>query len=96
VGAKLVLNQASGGGEEHVGSNGGDNHHLYLAGLDPPLGKAAACGFDRHVAGSHARFHQVALANAKTLHDPLIGVSTSFARSAIIEDARRPHKFPER
>ena len=89
VGAELVLNQAGGGGEQHVGSYGGDDHHLHLVGLDPPLGKAAARCFDRHITGRHAGFHQVALANAQTLHDPLIGGVYHFCQIGIIEDARR-------
>ncbi len=89
VGAELVLNQAGGRGEEHVGRNRGDNDHLYFAGRDASLGKAAARCFHGHVTGRHAWLDQVALADAEALHDPLVRSVYHGCQIGVVEDARR-------
>jgi hypothetical protein len=89
VSAEFVLDQAGGGREEHVRSHGSDDHHFYFAGLDAPLGQAAARCFHGHIAGGHARFYQMALADTQALHDPLIGGVYQFCQIGIVQDARR-------
>jgi len=89
VGAKLILHQAGGRGEEHVGRNRGHNDHLYLAGHDASLGQAASRCFHCHVTGRHPRLDQVALADAKALHDPVVRRVYHGGQVGVAEDARR-------
>ncbi len=89
VGTELVLHQAGGRGEEHVGRNRGHDDHLDLAGHDASLGKATPRCFHGHVTGRHARLDQVALADAKPLHDPLVRGVYHGRQVGVAEDAWR-------
>ena len=89
VGAELVLDQAGGRGEEHVGRDRSHDDHLNVAGHDASIGQAAARCFHRHVTGRHARLDQVALADAKALHDPFVRRVYHGCQVGIAKDARR-------
>ena len=70
-GAELVLHEAGGGGEEHVGRDGGDDDGFDFGGLDAAGGEAAARGFDGEIAGGNALVDEMPLADAGALDDPL-------------------------
>ena len=55
-GAQLVLDDAGGGGEEHVGRDCADDNGIEIAGCEAALGKRFLGGFDREVAGSYTFF----------------------------------------
>src|SRR5258708_15095067 len=77
--AQLVLHQAGGGGEQHVGSYGSDKDRLHLAGGPAASSQRFFGGLGREVGGSHAFIHDVPLANAGSLDDPLVvGVNHLF------------------
>ena len=68
-----MLYHAGGGGKEHVWSHGGNDDGLHIARLKAPLGEQIARGFGRQVAGGNPFFHQVSLADAGAVHDPIVG-----------------------
>ena len=71
-GAQLVLHQAGRGGKKHVGSDGADDDGIDVGGSQAALGERFLGGFDREVAGGHAFFDDVALADADAGENPFI------------------------
>src|SRR5262249_45259015 len=62
LGTQLVLHQAGGRGEEHVGRNGGDKNSFDVDRVDTALGQSTFCGFGRQVTGGYAFVRQMAFA----------------------------------
>ena len=81
--AQLVLHQAGGGGEKHVRRDRGHNDASSSEGSRPRWA-SARLQLRSRVAGGDAFFHDVALANAGALHNPVVRVSTIFSRSSLV------------
>ena len=71
--AELVLNQAGGRGEKHVGRDRADYDGVQVAWSQTALGKRFFGGLDREVTGGHAFFHDVAFADTDAGENPVIG-----------------------
>ena len=72
LGSDAVLHQAGGGGEQVVGRDRADDDCFDLRRVHAALRQRAPRGLNRHVGGSHLRGGDVALTDARALHDPLI------------------------
>ena len=70
--AELVLDETGGGGEHHIGRNGGDDDGLDFFRADAALGEALSGGFDGHIAGGLSFGDEVAFADTGALNDPLV------------------------
>ena len=76
---ELVLDQASGGGEKHVGRDRSHYDRVEIGRADAALGERLLCGLDRKIAGRNPLVDEMTLADADALHDPLvIGVDKFF------------------
>ena len=62
--AELILHQAGGGGEDHVGRHGRDDQRADVVGAEAPLGHEPPDGFRAHRRGGLARAAHPALADA--------------------------------
>ena len=71
--AQLVLQQAGGGGEEHIRRNRGHDDGFHVGAIDPALRQRACGSLESQVRGGHALVHNVAFANPGALDDPLVG-----------------------
>ena len=89
MGANLVLDQAGGRRKQHVWRYRGHDDHLYFAGRDASLRKAASRRFNSQIAGGHPWINQVTLPDPETLHDPLVGGVYHFCQIGVVKDARR-------
>ena len=67
-----MLDEAGGGGEGHVGGDGGDDDDFEFGGVDAAAGEADFGCFKGQIAGGYALVDDVALANAGALGDPLV------------------------
>ncbi len=72
LGSDAVLHEAGGGREKVVGGDGADDDRVDLRRFDSALRQRAAGRQDRHIGGSHLRVGNMALADARALHDPLV------------------------
>ena len=71
--ADLLLHQAGRRRERHIRAHCRDNDDLNRIRGDAAVGKAQPRGFGGKVACGHPRVNQVALPDARALHDPLVG-----------------------
>jgi len=71
--ADLVLHQAGGGGEHHVGRDGADDDDFQFVRPDAARRQALLRRFHAHVARAQALGKHVTLANASAGEDPLVG-----------------------
>ena len=89
-GAELVLHEAGGGGEEHVGGDGGDDDGVEFAGVDAAaLARQILGGFGGEIAGGDAGVDDVTLADAGALDDPLVVGGDHFFEVGVGEQAGR-------
>ena len=84
-----MLHQTSGRGKKHVGRNRPHDNGIEIGGLDSALGKRFLRGFDRQIAGRNPLVHNMTLADADTLHDPLIVGIDQFFEVGVGEKAGR-------
>ncbi len=89
LGAELVLNQASSGGEEHVRRNRADNDGIDIAGSETALGECPLRGLDREIAGGYAFVDDVAFADADAGENPVIVGVDHFFEVGVGEKAGR-------
>src|SRR5450432_3836562 len=87
--SQLVLHQAGGGREEHVGRDCGHHDGLDFAGVDSALRQSAPGSFGGQIAGSYTFVHDVAFANAGARQDPLVGGLHDFFEVPIGQDSGR-------
>src|SRR5271169_3406457 len=77
--AEFVLDETSGRGEKHVGRNRPHNNRVEIGSVDAALGERFLRRFHRKIAGRNPFVHEMTLADADTLHDPLvIGIDKFF------------------
>ena len=89
LGAQLVLHQAGGRGEQHVGRDRTDDDGVQFGGRDAALGQRVLRRFARHVGGRHVRIGDVPLADPGTLQDPLVGGIDHLFQVLVRQDAGR-------
>ena len=87
--AQLVLHQAGGRGEKHVRRDRRDDDRVQIGGLQAALGERPPGGLGRQIAGGDALVHDVALANAGALDDPVIGGFDHFFEIVVGQKAGR-------
>ncbi len=73
LGANLVLDQAGGGREEHVGRDGADEDGVKVRTVDSGVGQCSFGCLDGHVRRCHLRRGDVSFRNSGALHDPIVG-----------------------
>ena len=90
VRADLVLNKTRRAREHHVRRDRADNDHVDVVGRQARALDRLQGGFLAQVGGRHARIHDVSLADADALHDPLVG-GVDHPRKVVVGQHPRRH-----
>src|SRR5271170_3286349 len=84
-----ILNEAGGGGEQHVGSDGGDDDEADFIGVDATGGENFAGCFGAEMGGGYAGVSVMPLANSGAGANPFVAGVHSFFEIEIGDHARR-------